>query len=257
MNERATSRLAVSEPTVCRRNPADPGPGHYETEPVASFRRGTEGGRRKVRQVCCGYTYDRYRREPFFRPPPGRYDLRPPLLPLPPARPCHDRDRIRIPVAVAYVGQLRRPATLRLNSINIPVRPRKGRRNRKVAFLSGSARFRDREFFPIGGLGSRTTSAGEQRRAAGTSKGPPSVAGQRVEWKAGESRQDGGKRCNVSTGSSIEGIMEAKLAEHIVKEWEAGDGGWQILGGISRLNPPSAKNKIPTRFFTIPSRANG
>uniref|UniRef100_A0A182J3M6 Uncharacterized protein n=1 Tax=Anopheles atroparvus TaxID=41427 RepID=A0A182J3M6_ANOAO len=251
MKERATSRLAVSEPTVCQRNPDDPGPGHYETEPASSGQPATESGRNKRRTVC-GYTYDRYCREAFPRPPPGRYELRPPLPPVPPSRPSAG-ERIRIPL-VACVGQLRREATLCLNSINIPVRPRKGRRSRKVAFLSGSARFRDREFFPIGGLSSRTTSTGKQRLGRPVTSKRSTVDGRRGERKDRDAEEDddlGVRPGKASGGSAVGEVLAVRLAQRMLEEWEAG---WQLSGGISRMRSPDT-NKIPTRFFTVPSLA--
>uniref|UniRef100_A0A182N6A6 Uncharacterized protein n=1 Tax=Anopheles dirus TaxID=7168 RepID=A0A182N6A6_9DIPT len=195
---------------------------------------------RKQRPACC-YTYDSYCREPFFRPPPGRYEPSRQASVLPSPGPYRYRGttpqiRIPIPPSVTVGGKPAGQVTLRLNSINIPVRPRKGRRSMKVAFSSGSPRFRDRDFFPIGGLGSRKTSAA--RRVRGTSKksvddshhatatGSAGVAGEGEGARALEEKDEGD-------------VVEFLLAHGICK-------------GMRQL-PAGPQNRMPTRFFIVPT----
>ncbi|XP_050069917.1 uncharacterized protein LOC126558026 [Anopheles maculipalpis] len=253
MNDRPTLRLAISELTVCRRDPNAPGPGHYH--PEQQTRTHNKVGKTALHPPVCCYTYDQYCREPFFRPPPGRYDIRDALPPIPAS---HRAEQIHIPIqstsskphsgdghdARPAVPPVRRKVTLRLNSINIPVRPRKGRRNMKVAFMSGSARFRDRDFFPIGGLGKATA---RKQQSTTSKKSHDSLNGAQLE----PSRSGSGTRAFLPseqvdrTGS--EGKRREKESEDCIR--------FLAAHGISqgKLLPPSkAGNKISTRFFTVP-----
>uniref|UniRef100_A0A182XW22 Uncharacterized protein n=1 Tax=Anopheles stephensi TaxID=30069 RepID=A0A182XW22_ANOST len=260
MSDRPTLRLAISELTVCRRDPNAPGPGHYHPEQQT---RAQETGGKKIshRAACCWYTYDQYCREPFFRPPPGRYDIRDALPPILAGHIRYRSEQIRIPIqsastkphpgdgpAARPAASVRRKVTLRLNSINIPVRPRKGRRNMKVAFMSGSARFRDRDFFPIGGLGKATAKSQQQST---TSK------------KSHDSEDGTQHAASPATGSATRGVSPSSVEytdrddnEDSRREKETEDCiRFLAAHGISQGNlQPSSKvgNKISTRFFTVP-----
>uniref|UniRef100_A0A182Q732 Uncharacterized protein n=1 Tax=Anopheles farauti TaxID=69004 RepID=A0A182Q732_9DIPT len=251
MSERPTLRLAISDPTVCARDPNEPGPTSYDPHRQLRPPQPRVVGR-KARPACSCYTYDSYCREPFFRPPPGRYGgTVVSSSALPTARTRYRSTKIRIPVppTVVTVAPTSRKVTLRLNSINIPVRPRKGRRSMKVAFMSGSPRFRDRDFFPIGGLGSRTTSS--------------RPAGARVRGTSKQSHDD--SRTPAATGSAVAAGLSRVLQpdEPDVRDGvRAGDGlgdveEFLLAHGISKVMPrhlPAGTQRgIPTRFFNVPT----
>uniref|UniRef100_A0A182UJH6 Uncharacterized protein n=1 Tax=Anopheles melas TaxID=34690 RepID=A0A182UJH6_9DIPT len=216
MTDRRTLRLALSEPTVCYRDPNHPGPGNYDpAKPQLPSHPGQTVSKQRPLPPCC-YTYDLYCREPFFRPPPGRYDIRDALPP-------HASDQSQ-PITVQPIPPIRYgKATIRLNSIDIPVRPRKGRRNMKVAFLSGTARFRDRDFMPIGGLGKATPAGGtftgkrpekqQEKTPAATSTSKRSASPLLAQpspprdWLEGAERvSTGGERSATSRSSQVEQV---------------------------------------------------
>uniref|UniRef100_A0A182SIQ4 Uncharacterized protein n=1 Tax=Anopheles maculatus TaxID=74869 RepID=A0A182SIQ4_9DIPT len=261
MNDRPTLRLAISELTVCRRDPNHPGPGHYHPEQQT---RVPVGKNIHPSPACCCYTYDQYCREPFFRPPAGRYDIRDALPPIPAGHIRYRSEQIRIPIqsssskphegdtadAAGPAAPVRRKVTLRLNSINIPVRPRKGRRNMKVAFMSGSARFRDRDFFPIGGLGKATT----RKQQSTTSK--KSHDAEDTEALYEPFPPTGSPTRSVSLPSVEQVVSGDDDNEDKRRQKEAEDCiRFLAAHGISqgKLMPSStAGNKIATRFFTVP-----
>uniref|UniRef100_A0A182M823 Uncharacterized protein n=1 Tax=Anopheles culicifacies TaxID=139723 RepID=A0A182M823_9DIPT len=258
MNERPTSRLAISELTVCRRDPNDPGPGQYDPEQQFRSHKITVPKRTSHAASCC-YTYDKYCCEPFFRPPPGRYDIR---AATSTGQVRFRSAQIRIPAQskttkphpATEIRQtaptMRRKVTLRLNSINIPARPRKGRRNMKVAFMSGSARFRDRDFFPIGGLGKATTSSTSKRhrQQASTSKKLHDTA----DWAQHGAPSGSNAQTSPSAEQGDSGENEAARPEG-----KTGEDCVQFLAAHGICAPGTlplsrAGNKVSTRFFTVP-----
>uniref|UniRef100_A0A182F7Z4 Uncharacterized protein n=1 Tax=Anopheles albimanus TaxID=7167 RepID=A0A182F7Z4_ANOAL len=219
-----------------RADPVYPGPGHYFQDVgagVGESRKKHRVGQVKTTKRQPGdtiYQYDQYRREPFHRPAPGRYELSSKPLDRcgPPGRPERCKT-LCIPGRVTGRGQGQatpRPVRreIRLNSVNIPQRLRIGRRNMKVAFLSGTARFRDRDFFPIGGLRSCPTTA----RATETSESA--------------ARTDASAREEEITVQRSEGSIAAG------EDWTTGVA--QRITGLRRGPRPA---KIPTIFFTVPS----
>uniref|UniRef100_A0A904A3F2 Uncharacterized protein n=1 Tax=Anopheles quadriannulatus TaxID=34691 RepID=A0A904A3F2_ANOQN len=272
MTDRPTLRLALSEPTVCYRDPNHPGPGNYDPEKAQlPSPPGQTVSKQRPLSPCC-YTYDLYCRESFFRPPPGRYDIRDALPPL-----ASDQSQ---PITVQPIPPIRYgKATIRLNSIDIPVRPRKGRRNMKVAFLSGTARFRDRDFMPIGGLGKAMPAGGsftgkrlekqQEKTPAATSTSKRSASPLLAQtspprdWLEGAERvSTGGERSATSRSSQVEQMdgqpegedtvggkaERARVSEDLVQVL--------VTYGISRGDlPPLSRHKIPTKFFTVPKLA--
>ncbi|XP_058824248.1 uncharacterized protein LOC131684966 isoform X2 [Topomyia yanbarensis] len=161
--QRPGCRLALSQATLCWRNPAEPGPNCY-FKGIFDIPTGVVRSQRRERQLktpeaaLAALTSVRhsYCAEPFPRPPPGRYQLStcvsPPPLPPRPIDSCQQQ-RPRLDLTFnPYWNPYRQAATLRMHTVDIPVRRRKRGRNMKVAFGSGSARFKDQEFFPIGAL---------------------------------------------------------------------------------------------------------
>ncbi|XP_053668781.1 uncharacterized protein LOC128719183 [Anopheles marshallii] len=269
MNERPTTRLALSELTVCRRDPNDPGPGHYDPEPQSPRSQQLAVPTKAPRSSLSScYTYDQYCREPFARPPPGRYDIRAAPLPLSSGKVRYRGEQIHIPIQsttskphpdrdargkpppppTSLVG---RKVTLRLNSINIPVRPRKGRRNMKVAFMSGSARFRDRDFFPIGGLGKATTTSTSKRQLQRQQQTTSKKLHDTEDWVQAEEPSGSATRTAQSVEQPKRGENEEQRPE------QEGEDCVQFLAahGICSLGTlPLSRpgNKMSTRFFTVP-----
>uniref|UniRef100_A0A182RT73 Uncharacterized protein n=1 Tax=Anopheles funestus TaxID=62324 RepID=A0A182RT73_ANOFN len=261
MNERPTSRLAISELTACRRDPNSPGPGQYDPEPKSRSQQ-LAALKKMLHSSSSCYMYDQYCCEPFFRPPPGRYDIRFALSQMPTGQVGTRREQIHVPIQSTISKPhtdarrppppppLKRKVTLRLNSINIPVRPRKGRRNMKVAFMSGSARFRDRDFFPIGGLGKPTTSSTSKRhrqQQATTSKKLDDTEG----WTQHETSAGSATQKSLSVEQADRGEHESERPEN------ASEGCVQFLAahgicsqGTLLLTGPG--NRMSTRFFTVP-----
>ncbi|XP_050088114.1 uncharacterized protein LOC126572663 [Anopheles aquasalis] len=217
-------------------DPVYPGPGHYFHDV------GATDGKKRVNQVKATkrqhavtiYQYDLYRREPFYRPAPGRYELSSKLLEARGPTQVHPV-RCKAP-SIPRVngrskkGQPARPAQreIRLNSVNIPQRLRIGRRNMKVAFLSGTARFRDRDFFPIGGLRSCPT------RSHPTTEGKADAAVREEEITVARQRR------------SAMGRSEGSIAAG--EDWTPGE-----AQRIMRPHRCPRPGKIPTIFFTVPS----
>ncbi|XP_062713056.1 uncharacterized protein LOC109411980 [Aedes albopictus] len=187
--QRAYSRLALSQPTLCWRNPLEPGPNHYfkgifdiPPKKVPPIVTGHCQQRLRMKQLIAGpllpptpSVHHSYCAEPFRRPPPGRYQL-PTSIPMPkPALSiAPHRRRIAVPARYDFSynfawNPYRQPATLLMHTVDIPVRRRKRGRNMKVAFGSATARFKDQEFFPIGALKSVLPKDAKKRpnRAAG------------------------------------------------------------------------------------------
>ncbi|XP_062564972.1 uncharacterized protein LOC134227472 [Armigeres subalbatus] len=168
--QRASSRLALAQPTFCWRNPHEPGPNHYfkgifdippkKAPPIVI---GRCQQRIRVKQLIAGPSvpgaasvHHSYCVEPFLRPPPGRYQL-PVSIPMPkPVLPdIQPRPSATHQYDFSYNfawNPYRQPATLLMHTVNIPVRRQRRGRNMKVAFGSATARFKDREFYPIGAL---------------------------------------------------------------------------------------------------------
>ncbi|XP_065078083.1 uncharacterized protein LOC135701239 [Ochlerotatus camptorhynchus] len=165
-NDRACFRLAISQPTLCWRNPLEPGPNRYFKgifdipDPTCVPMTGRQ--QRHAKQLIypppvAPSIRHSYCAEPFPRPPPGRYQL-PTSIPTTttPGPIARHPSVVTRPVArfdftfnPAW-NPYRQPATLRMHTIDIPIRRRKRGRNIKVAFGSATARFKDQEFFPIG-----------------------------------------------------------------------------------------------------------
>ncbi|XP_052901813.1 uncharacterized protein LOC128309454 [Anopheles moucheti] len=272
MNERPTTRLAISELTVCRRDPNDPGPGQYDPEPQSRSQQPT-GPRKMSRSAAsCCYTYDQYCCEPFFRPPPGRYDIRAAPLPLSTGKVRHRGEQIHIPIQSTTSkphpdgdargrpppppppppsSSVRRKVTLRLNSINIPVRPRKGRRNMKVAFMSGSARFRDRDFFPIGGLGKATTASSSKRHLQWQQQTTSKKLHDTADCAQAEEPSGSATRTALPVEQSERDENEE---QHPEKEGEDCVQFLTAHGICSQGTLPLSRpgNKMSTRFFTVP-----
>ncbi|XP_021706385.1 uncharacterized protein LOC110678099 [Aedes aegypti] len=166
------SRLALSQPTLCWRNPLEPGPNHYfkgifdiPPKKVPPIMTGRCQQRLHVKQLIAGPSatpgvpsvHHSYCAEPFRRPPPGRYQLPSsipipkPLLSIAPRRRNVPPTRYDFSYNFAW-NPYRQPSTVLMHTVDIPVRRRKRGRNMKVAFGSATARFKDEEFFPIGAL---------------------------------------------------------------------------------------------------------
>uniref|UniRef100_A0A182PNB5 Uncharacterized protein n=1 Tax=Anopheles epiroticus TaxID=199890 RepID=A0A182PNB5_9DIPT len=260
MTDRPVSRLAISDPTVCYHDPNHPGPGHYDPEKPQQSRFHEKANKKPSSHLPCCYTYGQYCSEPFFRPPPGRYDLRD-------AQASSFGSQTRCAHQYGTV-------TIRLNSIDIPVRPRKGRRNMKVAFLSGSARWKDRDFFPIGGLGKATAGTRCKRSGPkqpmehvttsneslslqrGSQTSPPRIMrnGTERETEREPSPGSGSPRTSPAMNGQLEAEEEKVEGEEVNGKRVSADLVQLLVAhGITRGElPPLSKNKIPTKFFTVP-----
>ncbi|XP_058453020.1 uncharacterized protein LOC131431362 [Malaya genurostris] len=155
--QRPCSRLALSQATLCWRNPAEPGPncyfkGIFDIAKVGCNERSK--AQPKAPLPALAFIRHSYCTDRFRRPPPGRYQLSTRVPPLLPPRSIDSSPPPRLELTFnPYWNPYRQAATLRMHTVDIPVRRRRKRgRNMKVAFGSGSARFKDQEFFPIGAL---------------------------------------------------------------------------------------------------------
>ncbi|XP_055633880.1 uncharacterized protein LOC129774199 [Toxorhynchites rutilus septentrionalis] len=151
--QRLCSRLAITQPTLCTRNPSDPGPNHY-FKGIFDIVSPTQPDQRQLmaRPFVCSVHHS-YCAEPFPRPAPGRYELMTRIPPPVPRAQCVSTHKPRLDFTLnPHWDPYRQPATLRMHTVDIPKRRRKRGRNMKVAFGSGNARFKDQEFHPIGAL---------------------------------------------------------------------------------------------------------
>ncbi|XP_055605673.1 uncharacterized protein LOC129753851 [Uranotaenia lowii] len=177
--QRPCSRLAISQPTHCWRNPRDPAPNQY-FKGILDSPTGKSTDRRRrspvknfLREATVHHSYCR---EPFTRPGSGRYDLMtgmPPPVPPRVAKPIREKTRENFSYNFAW-NPHRQPDHLLMHTVNIPIRRRRRGRNMKVAFGSGSARFKGQAYIPIGAM---TTAISSVRKDSSTGSEIPSPLG--------------------------------------------------------------------------------